>query len=52
MNKEFLVIVNHHFPMITSLNFVHTARRSYQLNKKIKLMENVKDLKLIKSLYL
>jgi hypothetical protein len=39
MNKEFLVIVNHHFPMITSLNFVHTARRSYQLNKKIKSME-------------
>jgi hypothetical protein len=25
--------------MITSLNFVHTARRSYQLNKKMKPIE-------------
>ena len=32
MNEEFLVSVNHQFTMITSLPFVHTARRYYRLN--------------------
>jgi hypothetical protein len=31
LNEEFLVSVNHQFALITSLPFVHTARRSYRL---------------------
>ena len=31
-NEEFLVSVNHQFTLITSLPFVHTARRSYRLS--------------------
>ncbi len=31
-NEEFLVSVNHQFALITSLPFVHTARRYYRLN--------------------
>ena len=31
-NEEFLVSVNHQFALITSLPFVHTARRSYRLS--------------------
>ena len=31
-NEEFLVIANHQLVMITSLPFVHTARRSYRLS--------------------
>ena len=31
-NEEFLVMVNHQFIVITSLPFVHTARRSYRLS--------------------
>ena len=31
-NEEFLVMVNHQFIVITSLPFVHTARRSYRLD--------------------
>ena len=30
-NEEFLVSANHQFALITSLPFVHTARRSYRL---------------------
>jgi hypothetical protein len=32
INKEFLVDVSHELTSITSLPFVHTARRSYRLN--------------------
>ena len=31
-NEEFLISVNHQLVLITSLSFVHTARRSYRLN--------------------
>jgi len=31
-NEEFLISVNHQLVLITSLPFVHTARRSYRLN--------------------
>ena len=34
-NEEFLVMVNHQFIVITSLPFVHTARRSYRLSKPV-----------------
>ena len=36
MNEEFLVSVNHQFALITSLPFVHTARRTYRLNGPVK----------------
>ena len=32
MNEEFLVSASHHLVLITSLPFVHTARRYYRLN--------------------
>ena len=32
MNEEFLVGASHHLVPITSLPFVHTARRYYRLN--------------------
>ncbi len=32
MNEEFLVSASHHLALITSLVFVHTARRSYRLD--------------------
>ena len=32
MNEEFLVSANHQLALITSLSFVHTARRYYRLN--------------------
>ena len=31
VNEEFLVSASHHLALITSLPFVHTARRSYRL---------------------
>src|SRR5437764_9792231 len=31
-NEEYLVSVSHQLALITSLPFVHTARRSYRLN--------------------
>ena len=31
-NEEFLVRASHQLALITSLPFVHTARRSYRLN--------------------
>jgi hypothetical protein len=31
-NEEFLVSVSHQLTLITSLPFVHTARRSYRLS--------------------
>ena len=32
MNEEFLVSTSHQLVLITSLPFVHTARRSYRLS--------------------
>ena len=32
LNEEFLVSTSHQLVLITSLPFVHTARRSYRLN--------------------
>ena len=32
LNEEFLVSASHQLALITSLPFVHTARRSYRLN--------------------
>ena len=32
MNEEFLVSASHKLALITSLPFVHTARRYYRLN--------------------
>ena len=39
LNEEFLVVVSHQLTTITSLLFVHTARRSYRWNEKV----NLKD---------
>ena len=36
MNEEFLVNVSHQLALITSLPFVHTARRTYRLNGPVK----------------
>ena len=38
-NEEFLVIANHQFALITSLPFVHTARRTYRLNDSVKIRD-------------
>jgi len=35
-NEELLVSVSHQLALITSLPFVHTARRSYRLNDPVK----------------
>ena len=32
LNEELLVSASHYFALITSLSFVHTARRSYRLS--------------------
>ena len=34
-NEEFLVSMSHQLVLITSLPFVHTARRSYRLNEPV-----------------
>ena len=39
MNEEFLVVVVHYTTTITSLPFVHTARRSYQLDEEMNLSD-------------
>ena len=36
LNEEFLVNVYHQYALITSLPFVHTARRTYRLNGPVK----------------
>ena len=36
LNEEFLVIAVHQTAVITSLPFVHTARRTYRLNGPVK----------------
>ena len=35
-NEEFLVSASHQLVLITSLPFVHTARRTYRLNDSVK----------------
>ena len=39
LNEEFLVSVSHQLALITSLPFVHTARRSYRLNGPVKCLD-------------
>ena len=39
LNEEFLVSIIHHIVLITSLPFVHTARRSYRLNDPVKISD-------------
>jgi hypothetical protein len=36
LNEEFLVNADHQSALITSLPFVHTARRTYRLNDSVK----------------
>jgi hypothetical protein len=38
-NEEFLVSVSHQLALITSLPFVHTARRYYRLNGLVRLLD-------------
>lgn len=38
-NEEFLVNASHQLALITSLPFVHTARRSYRLNGPVKCLD-------------
>ena len=38
-NEEFLVVVVHQTIAITSLPFVHTARRSYRLNRNVSVLD-------------
>jgi hypothetical protein len=37
-NEEFLVNASHQLALITSLPFVHTARRSYRLDESMSLL--------------
>jgi len=37
-NEEFLVSVSHQLALITSLVFVHTARRSYRLDDAVSML--------------
>ena len=37
LNEEFLVNAGHQLALITSLPFVHTARRTYRLNGSVKI---------------
>ena len=39
MNEEFLVNADHQSALITSLPFVHTARRTYRLNDSVKISD-------------
>ncbi len=39
LNEEFLVNASHQLALITSLPFVHTARRSYRLNDPVKSLD-------------
>jgi hypothetical protein len=39
LNEEFLVNAGHQLALITSLPFVHTARRTYRLNGSVKLSD-------------
>ena len=42
-NEEFLVNACHQHALITSLPFVHTARRTYRLNGSVKISDCVLD---------
>ena len=39
LNEEFLVSTSQQLVLITSLPFVHTARRSYRLGNPVKILE-------------
>ena len=39
LNEEFLVNVIHQIALITSLPFVHTARRTYRLSDSVKILD-------------
>ena len=39
LNEEFLVSISHHLVLITSLPFVHTARRSYRLSDPVNFLD-------------
>ncbi|KAL0236593.1 hypothetical protein GEMRC1_013171 [Eukaryota sp. GEM-RC1] len=41
LNEEFLVNAGHQLALITSLPFVHTARRTYRLNDSVKLSDSL-----------
>ena len=43
LNEEFLVNAGHQLALITSLPFVHTARRTYRLNGSVKLSDRSFD---------
>ncbi len=43
LNEEFLVNAGHQLALITSLPFVHTARRTYRLNDSVKLSDRSLD---------
>ena len=40
LNEEFLVSAGHQLALITSLPFVHTARRSYRLDDPVKMTDD------------
>jgi hypothetical protein len=40
LNEEFLVSMSHQLVLITSLPFVHTARRSYRLNGMVRIQDS------------
>ena len=42
-NEEFLVNASHQLALITSLPFVHTARRSYRLDESMSLLESGRE---------
>ena len=42
-NEEFLVNATHQVALITSLPFVHTARRTYRLNDSVKISDRGLD---------
>ena len=43
LNEEFLVNASHKLELITSLPFVHTARRYYRLEDSVKYLDWVRD---------
>ena len=43
LNEEFLVNAGHQLALITSLPFVHTARRTYRLNDSVKISDCDKE---------
>ena len=43
LNEEFLVNASHQLALITSLPFVHTARRTYRLNDSVKIPDQGLD---------